>query len=302
MKTLLFRVSCLLEILVCSGLLGAASAGAEDWPKEYDVVADTESPDHRYAVLIPSFEKGADGGDRTNYLVDLPAHRLLGKIKGGDAVKGEPRGDLQAYWAPGASRVLLEYQWRREGFRSVVLVEVQEGGTLVQKDLGTLLHEKLDAVVAKHRKGGRCFADLFCRWSPAGQLRVRALGNSPGKTETDASYAALFQGTYDLKAHKWTVVDARPINDSDEDGLSALFNDEEGTSQKFDKEEDRADRLDMVLNEVYDGLRALLPPARFAQVKKEQIAWLKKRDAAGSVKEKADLLEARVKELRDLAW
>jgi len=39
-----------------------------------------------------------------------------------------------------------------------------------------------------------------------------------------------------------------------------------------------------------------------AQVKAEQIAWLKKRDAAGSVAEKCKLLEARIKTLQDLAW
>ena len=51
-------------------------------------------------------------------------------------------------------------------------------------------------------------------------------------------------------------------------------------------------------------LRILLRPERFAKVKAEQIAWLKKRDAAGSVgcQEKCKLLEARVKALQDLAW
>jgi hypothetical protein len=45
-----------------------------------------------------------------------------------------------------------------------------------------------------------------------------------------------------------------------------------------------------------------LEPARFAVVKKEQIEWLKKRDAASSVEEKCKLTEARTKVLQELVW
>lgn len=277
------------------------AAKAEDWPKEWVVAEETESPNKQYAVLVPSFEKGADGGDRTNYVVDLKAHRLLGKVRGADRVEGEPRGSLEAFWAADSTKVLLMYGWQREGFRAVTLVEVREG-VLTQKDLGTLLHEKLDGEVAKHRKGGMCAADLFCRWSPDGKLRVRAVGDSQGKRETDAMYVALFQGTYDLATHKWTVMDVRPVGDADEDGLSTLYRDEGHPNESYDKEEDKAEVRDREMNEVYHALRVILPAAKFAEVKKQQVAWLKKRDAAGTVKEKIELLEGRTKELRDLAW
>jgi len=296
MKTVLSLGAWVLSVLVFSGV-----ARAEDWPKEFVIAEDTESPNKQYAVLVPSFEKGADGGDRTNYLVDQKAHRLLGKIRGAERVVGEPRGGLGAYWAADSSKVVLEYTWQREGFREVVLVEVRDGA-IAQKDLGTLLHEKLDGEVARHRKGGKCAADLFCRWSPDGKLRVRALGDSQGKRETDAVYAALFQGTYDVTAHKWTVMDVRPVGDADEDGLSALYRNEDHANETYEKEEDKAKARDEEMNEVYQALRVILPAAKFAEVKKEQLAWLKKRDAAGTVKEKIELLEGRIRELRGLAW
>jgi hypothetical protein len=46
----------------------------------------------------------------------------------------------------------------------------------------------------------------------------------------------------------------------------------------------------------------VLPPACFAVVKKEQIEWLKKRDATTSIEEKCKLMEARIKVLQGLLW
>ncbi|PYL97741.1 MAG: hypothetical protein DMF18_01375 [Verrucomicrobia bacterium] len=42
--------------------------------------------------------------------------------------------------------------------------------------------------------------------------------------------------------------------------------------------------------------------ARFAVVKREQIEWLKKRDAATSIEEKCKMMEARIKVLQELLW
>jgi predicted nucleotidyltransferase len=53
---------------------------------------------------------------------------------------------------------------------------------------------------------------------------------------------------------------------------------------------------------IYQAVRFVLPTERFAIVKQEQIAWLKKADAASSLKEKCELIEARIKVLRDLLW
>jgi hypothetical protein len=56
------------------------------------------------------------------------------------------------------------------------------------------------------------------------------------------------------------------------------------------------------MNEVYLTVRLVLPPARFAAVKREQIEWLQKRDATTSIEEKCKLMEARIKVLQELLW
>jgi hypothetical protein len=45
-----------------------------------------------------------------------------------------------------------------------------------------------------------------------------------------------------------------------------------------------------------------LPPARFTAVKREQIEWLKKRNAAPSTGEKCKLMKARINALQELVW
>ena len=67
-------------------------------------------------------------------------------------------------------------------------------------------------------------------------------------------------------------------------------------------EEAKAETLDEGMNEVYKNLRVVLPPARFAKVHQEQVAWLKKRNVAKSVEEKSKLTEERTRALRDLGW
>jgi uncharacterized protein YecT (DUF1311 family) len=66
--------------------------------------------------------------------------------------------------------------------------------------------------------------------------------------------------------------------------------------------EKKAETLDADMNEVYKNLRIVLPPARFAKLHQEQLAWLKKRDLAKSVEEKSKLTEDRTRALRDLGW
>jgi len=56
------------------------------------------------------------------------------------------------------------------------------------------------------------------------------------------------------------------------------------------------------VNKVYRAAQFILPPARFAAVKREQIEWLKKRNAAPSTEEKCKLMEARIKALQELVW
>ena len=70
----------------------------------------------------------------------------------------------------------------------------------------------------------------------------------------------------------------------------------------FENEEDKAESLDQTMNKVYRAAQFILPPPRFAAVKKEQIEWLKKRNAAPSTEEKCELMETRIKALQELVW
>jgi uncharacterized protein YecT (DUF1311 family) len=57
-----------------------------------------------------------------------------------------------------------------------------------------------------------------------------------------------------------------------------------------------------MMNDVYQAVRSVLPPDRFAKVKQEQVAWLRTRDAAHSVEEKSKLTDNRIRALQDLLW
>jgi uncharacterized protein len=74
------------------------------------------------------------------------------------------------------------------------------------------------------------------------------------------------------------------------------------SSTTFQNEEGKAESLDPTMNKVYRAAQFLLPPTRFTAVKKEQIEWLKKRNAAPSTDEKCKLMEARTKALQELVW
>ena len=69
----------------------------------------------------------------------------------------------------------------------------------------------------------------------------------------------------------------------------------------FRSDEAKANYLDERMNEVYKAVRVLISPPRFAKTKQEQIAWLKKRDAANATAEKCLLIEERIKALQELA-
>ena len=96
------------------------------------------------------------------------------------------------------------------------------------------------------------------------------------------------------------VTDARSISAEQDDALTTAYSDIEHTT--FQNEEDKAESLDQTMNKVYRAAQFILPSARFTAVKKEQIEWLKKRNAAPSTEEKCKLMEARIKALQELVW
>ena len=107
-----------------------------------------------------------------------------------------------------------------------------------------------------------------------------------------------------MNSKKWLSAEARALKQEEYDGADSAFDDinfQFGPTA-FVKEEDRLRALDESMNGVYGVVRAILPAARFAAVKKEQIEWLKRWDAAGSTEEKCGLIQARIKELQQFVW
>src|SRR5207248_11514048 len=76
---------------------------------------------------------------------------------------------------------------------------------------------------------------------------------------------------------------------------------EEFTGMIVNSEEEKEQALDQEMNTVYGAVKLILPPAKFAKVKQEQIAWLKKRDAI-PVGQRSDLIIARIKALEEFLW
>jgi hypothetical protein len=70
---------------------------------------------------------------------------------------------------------------------------------------------------------------LLREGTDAERIQFRAISNSNPKTlENVHTYCALFQGTYDFAAERWTVTDARPISAQMFDILSEAYADSGG--------------------------------------------------------------------------
>jgi uncharacterized protein YecT (DUF1311 family) len=177
---------------------------------------------------------------------------------------------------------------------------------------GNSIERSLDTVTVREaardrveNPGGPAIA--YIRFAKGERIQFRTISNSnPKALENVRTYCALFQGTYDFAGDRWIVTDARPISAQMFDILSEAYaNSSFGTDQtaiRFGSEQEKAEYYDRQLNEVYSALRFILPKNEFEKIKAEQIAWLKQRDAAPSLEEKNERLQARVKALRDLLW
>src|SRR5205814_2741768 len=124
-------------------------AAAADWPEGYIVYEDSQSPDDRYAVLIPSRDAAEQDESlgATNYLADVKTHRLMGKIRGADYFEHQNHRGLQVTWAPDSSWCIVEYDGRF-GFDTISILELKGSG-FVQTDIGKQIDKSLKAAIAK---------------------------------------------------------------------------------------------------------------------------------------------------------
>jgi len=254
-----------------------------------------------------------------NYLADIKNHRVLGKIDKVDYFEHQNHRGLEVFWAPHSSVCIVENDGRY-GADSISVLEINDS-SFTQTEIGERIQKSLDGAMKKQVPDSEMsgYVSPFFRLGTDRKVRVRALSeNNPKQFDNVKTYYALFQGTYDLAAKKWTVIDARSSNVEQSDALQSAHQDnfakhmivaadpaqapENFTGSVFSSEEEKADALDKTMNDVYQAVRYVLSANRFAKVKQEQIEWLKTRDAAHSVEEKSKLTETRIKTLQALLW
>lgn len=283
------------------------TAAAVSWPEGHVVYENTASPDGRYGVLVPTMEawEQDESLSEANYLADIKNHRVLGKIDKVDYFEHQNHRGLEVFWAPHSSVCVVENDGRY-GADSISVLEINDS-SFTQTEIGDRIQKSLDGAMKKQAHAPEMAGDVspYFRFGTDRKVRVRALSqNNPKQFEDIRTYYALFQGTFDVAAKKWTVIDARSISAEQDDALVTAYGDLEQDLEHttFQNEEDKAESLDQNMNKVYRAAQFILPPARFAAVKREQIEWLKKRNAAPSTDEKCKLIEARIKALQELVW
>jgi len=284
-------------------LVIGAVAAARDWPEDSVIHEKSTSPDGEYGILVPGSDSAADAH---NYLAQLKTHGLLGKIQGADYFERQNHRDLYVTWAPDSKTCVVQYDGRF-GFDMIALLQLN-GSKIGQIDLGKHIEKSLVSVTHDEGQGS-----AFFRFVP-GKLLVRALyytGNP--KMIEPSSKLASFGGTFDLKSKKWTSAEAHKITDWDtlhsaySSGGDIFVGETSKAPADFigaivPNEKEKAKVLDEWMNTVYQGVRLVLPPARFAKVREEQKAWLKKRDATAEGADQCALLEERIKALQTLLW
>jgi uncharacterized protein YecT (DUF1311 family) len=254
-----------------------------------------------------AIDQDATDGNIT-YLANLKTRKTLGEIRETDYFENQNHRDLQVVWAPDSSTCVLEYD-DRYGFDSVVVLELT-GESFRQIDIGKHIQKTLVRLFEG-------YVNAYFRFEPDHKLKVRALSfTNPKALPDQPNDYALFQGTFDLKAGKWTQSSAKKTEEFD--ALQTAYQDHYAqhmivaassadvpgnfTGSVFSSEQEKFDALDKIMNDVYQAVRAIIPPDRFAKVKQEQIVWLKTRDSAQSVEQKAKLTENRINFLQELLW
>ena len=343
------------SLTLCCVLLVAliVPAQSEDWPKGYIVAPGSESPDGRYGILIESKESALDemnkadeaqpdaspaataaqtpdenksattddadeeeGADEDegyiNYVADLKSHHIIGKIKGSDYFQGQNHRGFSAEWSNDSKLCVAIYE-DRYGFGSIIVLEPVDDH-VNQVEIGEKVQNSCDATV---KKRGEYNVDLsaYFRFESAGKIRVRAFGQDNPKQLEPTTHYALFRGTYDYPAKKWTAAEAHSIKSELNDELGYAFEKEPARrifvgdkppddfeGQVVATEEEKVKALDEQLNHVYSALRMLMPPAQFAKVKADEKEWVKQLEATKAAKEKSDLIAARIQKLQDFLW
>lgn len=306
----------LFRAFVCAVLLCFApprdvdAENAVAWPDGY--VVHSASPDGQFGIVVPGHDLGVDdnGAGFENFVANLKTHEVLGKIDEADYFEHQNHRGLSVTWAPDSSACVLTYE-ERFGYETIWLVELN-GPRFTATDIGKPITKALKNAV------GDGTNSAWFHFAPGKKLLARALtytGNP--KLEDEHTRHAWFTGTFDRAAKKWITATALRRNDTEtlssaysagfgQDIFVAPGGDQSKVPPEFvgmivNSEEEKEHALDEEMNTVYAALKRLLPPAKFAKLKQEQIAWLKKRDAI-PVGQRSELIVARIKVLEEFLW
>ena len=274
------------------------------WQEGYVVSEGSQSPDGSFGVLIPGRESvRPEGTDVVNYLVDLKLHRIIGKIVGANYSEGENHRGLVVLWAADSKWCVVEYQIRF-GFGSITVLDLLNS-KMHQTEIGERVQNLLNGVISKESRSEEKegAANAYYRLTSDRKLKVRAIcTTNPKSFEDQKSYCSLFQGTFDPHTGNWIVTDVRSVNKKDFTALEIAYSEGLDKDTGFSSEEYKAEILDSQMNDVYAAVKLILPAKRFSEIKHDQIAWLKVRDASHSPSEKCKLIGQRIKALQNLLW
>jgi hypothetical protein len=280
-------------------------AVAGDWPKDYVVQENSESSNGRYAVLVQSRDAAVENDSNRNdvYLADVKARAILGTIDKVDYFEHQNHRDLEVFWAADSSYCVVQNDGRY-GVDTISILEIKDS-VLTQTEVGEPIQKSLDGAMKEQSHDSEMSGDVAVNFRLGNdrRIKVRATSqNNPKQFDDVKTYYALFQGTYDLAAKKWTVTDVRSITFEQDDALTTGYQLPDFKNITYATDEDRARSLDEQMNSVYKAAKFVLPPAQFARVKQEQTEWLKRRDATPAVKARCELMEKRIRDLQEVLW
>lgn len=301
---MLHRIRLFATAFLCL-FVATSSVMAGDWPKDYVVQENSKSPNGRYAVLVQSRDAAVenDSDESVVYLADVKTHTTVGTIDKVDYFEHQNHRDLEVFWASDSSYCVVENDGRY-GVDTISILEIKDS-SFTQTEIDERIQKSLDGAMKRQSHDSEMAGDVSAHFRLGNdrKIKVRATSqNNPKQFEDVKTYYALFQGTYDLTANKWTVTDARSITSDQDDALTTGYQTPDFENTTYANDDDRAKSLDEQMNSVYQAAKFVLPPARFAKVKQEQTEWLKKRDAASSVNARCELMEKRIRDLQDVLW
>jgi hypothetical protein len=284
---------------------------------DFLVIPETTSPNGRYAFawgLPPEFkvnwdalrrdetdpviEEGLFDRDVDNYLVDLQTNRVLSELSAAQAwhlpsgSHGNHR-NLAVCWSPEGDLAIAEYS-EKWGSLSVEAFRITEAGAKPAVEIGDQLEKAWRAHLARtegkrYLQRAKKLVVTFSAFTAegSGKFSAEAFAEVPRSTDEDDLFSE--------QRIRFSVTPSRST------GLAVKVT---GIEKITEPDPALAERLaadDRQLNSTYQELIALLDATGVKNLRAEQRAWLKERDALDDPRKRVLFIEKRVFELLDRA-